>query len=604
MRISVPPGHIAFIINNRDRLGCLKEQLNWVLNINEHPVKVVIIDNDSTYQPLLNYYREIEIAHENLQVVRLARNGGSRVIAQVKIVGGMDQYIYTDSDIIPKEDCPADLIAHLIKLSNKYPRVHKIGVALEIGDIPDHFPLRHEVIRHESSFWQKQTSSKDAYHAGVDTTFAVYRKKTSSVHIVGENIRSMKPYVARHEPWYMDPKNLPEDFLHYCGRCSDEASWIKQLEAKGLISNVLIPKTTSRDRVKRPAKEPIKSAKIYPEIPPKQPRNAFIEQLVGRSYTYKSATHNMNITFVSETMCTGWNDTVSGDLVSKKGRVRIGWKDPRKGVSILDFDFENDKFTGISTLDGNIIGRFSHFTNHKARERIETKSRTHTFIPVVDYLPSDNSKQSIILYMNYYVDPVPVRDKEIKDCFFKNVTNDSIEKIVCFKDFDTDIPTNDAKVQYVNHIGRPKYEDFFRAMKHFSHPNNVSILANTDIYFDKSLRALLDHKFKPNQCFAISRWEKSAEQLSLQTGSDSQDVWIFKGWPRDTVYGDFCLGKAGCDNRIAHELEKAGYILSNPVHTIKCIHLHQSQLRRYSRAKNDMISGPYARVVQTQLKKR
>ena len=57
------------------------------------------------------------------------------------------------------------------------------------------------------------------------------------------------------------------------------------------------------------------------------------------------------------------------------------------------------------------------------------------------------------------------------------------------------------------------------------------------------------------------------------------------------VDGSYCLGRPGCDNRIAFEFNKAGYRLSNPSKTIQAIHLHTVNIRSYTQ--DDRIVGDY-----------
>lgn len=54
-----------------------------------------------------------------------------------------------------------------------------------------------------------------------------------------------------------------------------------------------------------------------------------------------------------------------------------------------------------------------------------------------------------------------------------------------------------------------------------------------------------------------------------------------------------------CDNRIAHELQQAGYLVLNPSKSIRCIHYHVSEQRNYNRAVRNadtVVPPPYAFV--------
>jgi hypothetical protein len=61
---------------------------------------------------------------------------------------------------------------------------------------------------------------------------------------------------------------------------------------------------------------------------------------------------------------------------------------------------------------------------------------------------------------------------------------------------------------------------------------------------------------------------------------------------RNVNFCNFFLGIPGCDNRIAFELNSAGYVLSNPATKIQAIHYHRSDLHNYD-GKTLKIQRPY-----------
>lgn len=200
---------IPVFINNRNRLYTLKCLVEWLRDKN---VEIVILDNNSDYPPLISYYESLDC-----QVVHLGKNMGNTAIYQwgkyMDYPGRF--FIYTDSDLVPKEECPSDLIDHLIFLKQKYATKNKAGTSLEINDIPDFYPFKQNVLDWELKFWQNEQN--DFYEADVDTTFAAYDKLnyTGRNHCVSNCIRSKRPYVMRHFPWYNDMNNLSEEECYY-----------------------------------------------------------------------------------------------------------------------------------------------------------------------------------------------------------------------------------------------------------------------------------------------------------------------------------------------------------------------------------------------------
>lgn len=154
-------------------------------------------------------------------------------------------------------------------------------------------------------------------------------------------------------------------------------------------------------------------------------------------------------------------------------------------------------------------------------------------------------------------------------------------------------------IQIKNVWHRPKFNDFFDLMK----PDEFNILANGDITFDplaiyKSHFEYLE-KSEHKPCYALSRWDLNVDSApTLFDRADSQDTWVFYGKP-ENVNGDFCLGDAGCDNRVAHELAASGYNVLNPAHTFKTYHFHTSNVRNYIDAEGQVtnrVPPPYLLV--------
>lgn len=134
--------------------------------------------------------------------------------------------------------------------------------------------------------------------------------------------------------------------------------------------------------------------------------------------------------------------------------------------------------------------------------------------------------------------------------------------------------------------GRPTFNELFGMCL----PDMVNVIANSDIYFasegyQQILGAFINEDGSirdPRQCFALSRWDISPVGTATHWNhADSQDVWIIHGTPMRPIDADFAIGTPGCDNRLAHELDNAGYVLTNPSLTIRAYHLHNCQWRSY-----------------------
>lgn len=197
----------------------------------------------------------------------------------------------------------------------------------------------------------------------------------------------------------------------------------------------------------------------------------------------------------------------------------------------------------------------------------------------------------IRLYTSYFDSGDKSRQKELDKCLKENIVNGLIDQIVLLAEAQ---PPRKAKHMKVIEHPRPTYDDFFNISRSMSTPADISIIANSDIYFDGTLE-WIRRNIPAETVFCLSRSDKKGKWLIPHHSKDSQDVWIWKGKLRE-VNGGFYLGKPGCDNRIAAEFSRAGYKVSNPCGNIRCIHLHESQVKSYERNFDHLVPPPHLMV--------
>jgi hypothetical protein len=205
---------IQIIINSRDRLTCLQALIDWLLNSGYTNLNV--LDNDSAYPPLLEYYENIR--SEGVRVYKTGKNLLSKALwswtEAWKVV--TPPFIYTDPDVVPTEDCPEDLAAFLVDAAAYLGNPYKVGPALKIDDIPDHYSQAPKVRKWEGEhFWDEICKFQDVpiYRAAIDTTFALYTAPFRPFQISG--VRVGEPYVFRHLPWYTDSQRPTEEEIFY-----------------------------------------------------------------------------------------------------------------------------------------------------------------------------------------------------------------------------------------------------------------------------------------------------------------------------------------------------------------------------------------------------
>lgn len=182
------------------------------------------------------------------------------------------------------------------------------------------------------------------------------------------------------------------------------------------------------------------------------------------------------------------------------------------------------------------------------------------------------------LFISYYQDKNQDRQEELDECLSRNITNDLIDEIHLLLEYPLTLPNN-KKIIKAHVKARPSYSVFFEYINSLTRPEDISILANSDIYFDDTLSLL--GKYSDTQVLALCRYDIKNDKAIFMNRWDSQDTWIFKGIIRAVPDSDFSLGIGGCDNAIANRLYRAGYNVINPSRTIKTYHLHETQLHNY-----------------------
>ena len=215
------PKSIPIIINNFNRYKYLLQLIGW---LNKSGYKNIhILDNKSTYGPLLDFYEQTDIP-----VYYLDDNKGHLALWKDKVFLKFrnDYFVYTDADLVPIDECPSDFILHFRAILDKYRSIEKVGFGLKIDDLPEHYGKRGEVLLWEKKFWEKEVEA-DVYDAAVDTTFALYRPYTNGFRYVPPAFRTGGKYVVRHLPWYENTSSPDEEERFYASHVKKGAShWI------------------------------------------------------------------------------------------------------------------------------------------------------------------------------------------------------------------------------------------------------------------------------------------------------------------------------------------------------------------------------------------
>ncbi len=210
---------IPIIINNRNRFTFLKNMIDSLNEKGYH--NIYIIDNNSSYPPLLEYYEKIPF-----KVFRLKENVGFLSLWKTDLYKQFENnfFVYSDSDVVPTEECPNNFLQIFLDRMKSDSKLMKIGLGLKIDNLPDHFKNKRDVIEWESQYFQNHVDDK-FYLSNVDTTFALYRPFVRGGASRLKMYRSKAPIEAYHMPWYNDSENLSEEELYYINNAKTSTHW-------------------------------------------------------------------------------------------------------------------------------------------------------------------------------------------------------------------------------------------------------------------------------------------------------------------------------------------------------------------------------------------
>jgi hypothetical protein len=201
---------INVLLVNRNLLTTTKNTLEFLRK--EDRVKVHILDQASTYPPLLEWYKTIP---EN---VIYCGNEGPYSCWNPKYKDlRRNNFIVADSDCL-YDEVPDDWLDVMLEALENSP-INKVGFSLKIKDLPN-TDIGKEAYFHEIKYWKKKVEY--GWDAHVDTTFALYRGYAPFSY---DAIRLDSPYTIKHAPWYLNVEDVPVEWLYYLEHASGVSTW-------------------------------------------------------------------------------------------------------------------------------------------------------------------------------------------------------------------------------------------------------------------------------------------------------------------------------------------------------------------------------------------
>jgi len=210
--------NIPVIINNRNLLTWPKAMVERIKEY-DGVGDVIIVDNASTYPPLLEWY-----ATNPCTIMRLNNNVGVAAPWLAGVVGQFKDcpYVVTDPDM-GLEETPNDTLLYLQDRLNSL-ELNKVGLGLDWQRVESKSPYYNRLHLYERDRWQKSPVKEDvALEVQIDTTFALYRL---GGYFIGGGSTTF-PYVARHYPWEfsIEEAKASEEFMYYMKNATSASSY-------------------------------------------------------------------------------------------------------------------------------------------------------------------------------------------------------------------------------------------------------------------------------------------------------------------------------------------------------------------------------------------
>ncbi|MBF0096735.1 MAG: glycosyltransferase [Magnetococcales bacterium] len=204
---------VPIFINSYNRLECLQKLVEWLENAGYH--HIYIVDNNSSYPPLLDYLRTIE---NRVHVIRLHKNFGYLALWRAEILKSLDirtEYVYTDPDVVPEPYCPPDFISHFQRILAEHPYISNVGFSLSTTNIDLNKRDHDAFYAFALNAWRRPLAP-GLWLTKIDTTFALYRPGAMrDGFTMRQTVTTSYPYMAQHLGWDYDPDFPTDEDLYY-----------------------------------------------------------------------------------------------------------------------------------------------------------------------------------------------------------------------------------------------------------------------------------------------------------------------------------------------------------------------------------------------------
>lgn len=213
---------IPLIVPVYNQLTYLRNILNWWEWY--HPTyPIIVMNNGSTYPPLLNYFEYMKSLHHNVVYVDYPENDFipnlSKTIENY-INGKYQYYCISDADIMPHPSIPPNFLdIWKMYIEKGY---HRVGFNLIVDQLPKWLNEREAIIWNEKELLNGKEAEEYngyiGYKAPVDTTFALYTTNNSgwNAPMNGKDWGNcLRIFEAFHLPWHQHNEIVNPEMDYY-----------------------------------------------------------------------------------------------------------------------------------------------------------------------------------------------------------------------------------------------------------------------------------------------------------------------------------------------------------------------------------------------------
>lgn len=214
--MSLNVNEIPLICPNFNQLSFLKNLINqWQFYYPNNPI--VIIDNGSNYEPLLEYYETIG-AHNGIRLIRCIENEFIKNLSAYLTREEYEYYVISDCDISIHPTTPPNFLDYFKAVIDA--GYHRCGFDLIYDDIPDWNPKKGWIQGDQKELHGETVDvhGYQGYKAPIDTTFCLYSSKNGGwqAPMDGKNWGNcVRLFKAFHLTWYLHKDYMNEEMTHY-----------------------------------------------------------------------------------------------------------------------------------------------------------------------------------------------------------------------------------------------------------------------------------------------------------------------------------------------------------------------------------------------------